>query len=158
MKSIVNLIFIGIFFVCPFAYAWHFPEHTAGAVVIGFMIASLLIADWYHLHLMKTYKNCLFWMVGSGLLAATIFTLFMNIYGFNPFLKPNMISESAVSRVLFKILVTSLGIVCISTINIPRIGLLKIMKLGRVGAIAAHGDTGDFFWIKNKKEVKKMVK
>jgi len=129
MKNTINLVFVGIFFICPFIYAWYYPNHTAGAVAIGFLIAGLLIADWYHLHIMKTYRNCLLWLIGCAFLSAILFATFKYIYGFNPFLHPEQITHKQASRILFRVLVISLGLASISIVNLPRIGLLKIMKV-----------------------------
>lgn len=129
MKNIVNFICISVFFIGPFVYAWHYPDQTAAAVAISFLIGVLLIADWYHIHLMKNYKNCLLWLIGCGILSAFIFMIFFQLYGYNPFMNPDMISSSGLSRFLFRILITLLGIACISIVNLPRIGVLKILKI-----------------------------
>lgn len=131
MKSnhAINLAFIAFFFISPFFAALYFPDHTPELIAGSFMLAALLIADWYHFNFTNNFNNTTSMLFFSALVSLGCYFLLSTIYDCNVFGPEPVPEDIFARRYVFRIFGTAAFMTVVCLVNYVRLLIFRIFDV-----------------------------
>lgn len=131
MAHFVNILFLSVVFIFPFALCLRLPNLSnggvAGVIAGCWLLGAFLFADWYYWHMTDTFKGCLS-AIAMGLLAAGL-SLFIESLMSGTTLSQLLIMNGNAwheNKLILKFYLTGIALIGCGIFSIPRILFIRL--------------------------------